>query len=75
MNVKSDEIELSIEPPEIVQDETSVHTIVSYIYLTNRFVIYQAPITQGPTEHQIHLDSITLPILTPLDSDYFPALL
>ena len=75
MNVESDEIEPFIEPLEIVQDETSMNTKVSYISLTYRSMIYQAPTTQGPAEHQIHLDSITLPILTPSDSDYFPALL
>ena len=69
MNVESDKIEPSIEPLEIAQDETSVNTTVSYISLTYRSAIFQTPITQGPTEHQVHLDSITLPILTPSDSD------
>ena len=69
MNVESHEIGLSIEPLEIAQDVTSMNTTISYIFLTDRSVIYQAPTTQGPTKHQIHLDSITLPILTPSDSD------
>ena len=75
MNVESHEIGLSIEPLEIAQDETSVNSSVSYISLTDKSMIYQAPTSQGPTEHQIRLDSITLPILTPSDSDHFPALL
>ena len=69
MNVEFEETEPSIEPLEIAQDETSVNSSVSYISLTDKSMIYQAPTSQGPTEHQIRLDSITLPILTPSDSD------
>ena len=75
MNEESDEIEPFIEPLEITQDETFVNTTVSYISLIDRSVIYQTLTTQGPAEHQIHLDSITLPTLTPSISDYFSTLL
>ena len=71
MNIEFDEIEPSIEPLEIAQDETSVNTTDNNISLTYRSVIYQAHTPQGPVEHQDHLDSVTLTILTPPDSDYF----
>ena len=74
MNVKFEEIEPSIEPVEIAQDEISVSDTINNISLLNRSVTYQAPIAQGPVKLQIHLDTITSPILTPSDSDYFPAL-